>query len=355
MVDKAKAKGGTARAEALSPEERKAIARKAALARWDADVPQATHEGRFAIGGTDVYAAVLENGKRLLTQATFLRALGRSRSPKAGTGIFSTVDGLPFFLQADVLKPFISDSLRMSTTPIFFKTKESKRGVGYDAQLLPDVCEVYLRFRDDLQAKKQDIPSQYEHIIKACDALMRALAAVGIVALVDEATGYQYERDRLALQAVLEQYLRKELAVWVKVFPDEFYEQIYRLRNWEWKGISVNRPQVVASYTKDLVYARLQPKILQELEDRNPLDAKGRRQAKHHQWLTQDIGNPALKQHLFGLIVLMRASKTWEEFKQRVDDALPRCGETLRLPFMSKPILIAESSSSPSGEKEAPL
>src|SRR2546425_879374 len=52
-----------------------------------------------------------------------------------------------------------------------------------------------------------------------------------------------------ALQAVLEQYLCKELAVWVKVFPDEFYEQIYRLRNWEWKGISVNRAQVVAFYT----------------------------------------------------------------------------------------------------------
>jgi hypothetical protein len=64
--------------------------------------------------------------------------------------------------------------------------------------------------------------------------------------------------------------------------------------------------------------------------------------------MTQDIGNPALKQHLFGLIVLMRASRTWEEFKQRVDDALPRCGETLKLPFMAKPILIAESSSSDS-------
>lgn len=345
MADESKAKGGRARAEALTPEERKAIARKAALARWEADVPQATHEGAFKLGEADVSAAVLQNGKRLLTQAAFLRALGRSRSPKAGTGVYSTVDGLPFFLQADVLKPFISDSLRMSTTPIFFKTKDGKRGVGYDAQLLPDVCEVYLKFRDDLQERKQEIPGQYKRIIKACDALIRALAAVGIVALVDEATGYQYERDKLALQAVLEKYLRKELVAWVKVFPDEFYEQIYRLRNWEWKGMAVNRPQVVASYTKDLVYARLAPKILQELESRNPLDEKGRRHAKHHQWLTEDIGNPSLRQHLFGLIVLMRASSTWEEFKQRVDEALPRCGETLRLPYMATPILIVEPSS----------
>lgn len=346
MTDKSKAIGGKARASALSPEERKAIARKAALARWDADVPQATHEGRFSLGGADVSAAVLENRKRLLTQATFLRALGRSRSPKAGTGVLSTVDGLPFFLQADVLKPYISDDLRMSTTPVFFKSKDGKKGVGYDAQLLPQVCEVYLRFRDDLLARKEDIPKQYEHIIKACDALIRALASVGIVALVDEATGYQYERERFALQAILEKYLRKELAAWVKVFPDEFYEQIYRLRKWQWRGISVNRPQVVAAYTKDLVYSRLAPKILQELESRNPLDAKGRRPAKHHQWLTEDIGNPSLRQHLFGLIVLMRASKDWDEFKQKVDEALPRLGDTLKLPYMAEPILISESSSS---------
>lgn len=93
-------------------------------------------------------AAVLANGKRLLTQATFLRALGRSRSPKAGTGVLATVDGIPFFLQADVLKPFITEDLLSSTTPIFFKEKTGKRCVGYDANLLPMVAEVYLRFRD---------------------------------------------------------------------------------------------------------------------------------------------------------------------------------------------------------------
>jgi len=344
MTDKLKAKGGKARAEALSPEERKAIARKAALARWEADVPHATHEGHFSLGGTEVSAAVLENGKRLLTQATFLRSLGRSRSPKAGTGVYSTVDGLPFFLQADVLKPYISEDLRMSTTPIFFKTIDGKRGVGYDAQLLPAVCEVYLKFRDDLLAKGEEVPKQYAHIFRACDALIRALASVGIVALVDEATGYQYERERLALQAILEKYLRKELAAWVRVFPDEFYEQIYRLRKWQWRGMSVNRPQVVAAYTKDLVYARLAPKLLRELEARNPLDAKGRRPAKHHQWLTEDIGDPHLRQHLFGLIVLMRTSKTWDEFKQKVDEALPRCGETLKLPYMADPIPLEAST-----------
>src|SRR4051794_36926393 len=130
------AKGGRARAEALTSEEKMAIARKGALARWDRDVPRATHEGDFMLADVQVSAAVLPNRQRIITQATFLRALGRSRSPKAGTGVFATVDGIPFFLQANVLKPFITDELLMSTTPIFFVDKEGrKKGVGYDARI----------------------------------------------------------------------------------------------------------------------------------------------------------------------------------------------------------------------------
>src|SRR5438309_1053502 len=98
-------KGGLARAANLTPEERSAIARKASDARWGQDLPKATHDGPLPIADRVLIAAVLSNGKRLLSQGTFLQALGRSRTPKAGTGGFSTVDGLPFFLQAELLKP----------------------------------------------------------------------------------------------------------------------------------------------------------------------------------------------------------------------------------------------------------
>jgi hypothetical protein len=111
---------------------------------------------------------------------------------------------------------------------------------------------------------------------------MRALAHVGIIALVDEATGYQEVRDRLALQEILDKFLLKEFATWAKTFPDEFYKEIFRLHGWQWRGMKVNRPQIVAHYTKDLVYARLAPGILAELEKRNPKDERGYRKAKHH-------------------------------------------------------------------------
>jgi P63C domain len=331
-----KAKGGVARAAALSSEERQQIARKAADARWGTDIPQATHDGPLRIGNIELDAAVLPNGLRLLSQGTFLQALGRSRRPKAGTGGLSTVDSLPFFLQAEQLKPFVSNELMLSTTPILFRMKSGHRTIGYDAKLLPMVCEVYLRFRDDALAETGRVPKQYAHIVRHCDALMRGLATVGIIALVDEATGYQDLRDRQALQAILDQYLRKEFAAWAKQFPDEFYREIFRLRNWTWRGMKVNRPQVVAKYTNDLVYARLAPGILEELRKKNPKNEKGYRKARHHQWLTESIGHPALAQHIFAVIAFMRSADGWADFKRRLDVALPKQGNNMQFAFMAE-------------------
>lgn len=332
MSENPKAKGGHARAQALTKEERKASARRAAMARWSADLPQALYEGSVRIGETEILAAVLPNGKRLLSQATFLRALGRSRSPKAGTGIFSTVDGLPFFLQAEQLSPFLNEEIRMSTTPIAYLSKTGRRMVGYDAELLPMVCEIYLRFRDALEGK---VPRNYAHIVTACDMLMRGLARVGIIALVDEATGYQEVRDRLALQEILDQYLRKEFAAWAKRFPDEFYQEIFRLRGWERKDTGTKRSHAVAHYTNDLVYARLAPALLEELQARNPRDERGRRKSKHHQWLTDDVGHPALAQHLYAVLGFMRASSSWQQFITLLNLAFPKRGDNLMMAFMA--------------------
>ena len=166
--------------------------------------------------------------------------------------------------------------------------------------------------------------------------LMRGLARVGIIALIDEATGYSEVRDRRALQAILDTFLRKALAAWAKRFPDEFDRHIFRLRQWEWDGMSVKRPHAVARYTNDIVYARLAPGILEELQARNPTDERGRRKAKHHQWLTDDVGHPALAQHLYAVIGLMMASGSWQQFMTMLDMAFPKRGDTLMLPFMAE-------------------
>lgn len=131
--------------------------------------------------------------------------------------------------------------------------------------------------------------------------------------------------------AVAKLFLRPTLGAWAKRFPDEFYWHIYRLRGWTWRNMEVNHPQVVAWYTIDFIYERLAPGLLAELEKHNPADTKGNRKARHHQFLTDNIGHPALAQHLYAVLCVMRASQTWEHLILALDRYHPRQGRNLLL------------------------
>jgi len=328
-----RAKGGIARAEKLSSEERKAISRKAALSRWEGKVVIATHEGEFSMGSSTIACANLPNKQRIITQATFLRALGRSRSPKAGTGVLSTVDDLPFFLQAEVLKPFIDEDLYVSTKPIFYRTKDGKRGVGYDATLLPKVAEVYLRYRDHCMALGKDIPKQYQHIIIAADILMRGLAQIGIIALVDAATGYEKDRAKEELAKILELFVAKELQPYIKTFSAEYYEQIFRLRGLPYPNGSVKRPQYFGHITNDIIYRRLAPGVWKDLKEKAIKNESGRPKHKLFQRLTPDLGHPKLRDLLISIITIMKLSNKWWDFKNKLDRLHPAYNETMQLPL----------------------
>jgi hypothetical protein len=266
-------KGGEARAAKLSTEQKKSIGRLAAEARWGGDLPQASHDGPLQIGDAVLAAAVLPNGKRLLSQGTFLQALGRSRTPKAGTGGLSTVDGLPFFLQAEVLKPFITDELRLSTTPVIFRFKGGHRAVGYDALLLPMVCQVYQRLHASLTARlagtdeaeiaqARKIYNQYKHIIDACATLESGFAQRGIIALVDDATGYRGDQLKEDVLRVIAAYMSPTLFPWTTKFKPPFFEEIYRIHGWEYKPGSAKHPQYTGTFITKYVYEPLPPGVL---------------------------------------------------------------------------------------------
>lgn len=319
-------KGGIARAEALTPERKSDIGKKGALARWGETPVEATHYGVLRIGDIEIPSAVLADGRRVLTQQGVLGAIGRPKVGMKAAG--EGVETMPPFLVANNLKPFISADLRRWSTPTRIKTSVGSLAYAYPAEILPEICGAFL----DARQAGVLLPSQ-AHIAARCEILLRGFAKVGITALVDEATGYQEIRDRQALQTILDAFLRKEFAAWAKRFPDEFYEQIFRLRGWTWRGMKVNRPHAVAHYTKDVVYARLAPGILTELETRNPA-VDGRRARKHHQFLTDDLGHPALSQHIYAVVGFMRASRTWEQFMDLLNIAFPKRGDTLSFEFM---------------------
>lgn len=289
---------------------------------------EATHRGTLRIGAIEIPCAVLKDGRRVLSGTGIANALGgRSGSAKRlKTEVAAEGLHLPVFLASRSLLPFISDDLLDGPLKQVIYKAGGNEVVGYAAEALPEICNIWLQARQE----KRLNPQQGDRA-QAAEIVMRGLAELGIVALVDEATGYQDTRDRDALQAILDKYLQKEFAAWAKRFPDSFYREIFRLRGWSWNAMSVARPGVVGKYTNDIVYERLAPGILEELKARNPRSDDGGRARKHHQYLTDDIGHPALAQHLHAVIGLMRASATWNQFKTMLDRAFPKKGTQLDL------------------------
>jgi P63C domain len=316
-------RGGKARAQSLAPEERQEIAKRAANARWTKELPKATHTGQIVIAGRSLNCAVLETGKRLLTQETFLVAIGRAGKAKGKTGSF-VVDGVPPFLAADNLKPFISEDLRQSTTPIFCRNEKGVRLAGYDAMLLPMVCEVYLKLRDHYRSQGKDVPTNQGHIVEACDLLMRGLSRVGIIALVDEATGYQEQRAKDELSKILEAYIVEELRPWIKTFPDEFFKQVYRLHGWPYRPGSAKRPSYVGQLINKYIYEQLPPPVLPELRKLNPITEGGYRKHKHFQYLTADTGNVHLDRQITAVTTIMKVSDGRHDFEDKFAKAFAK-------------------------------
>lgn len=317
-----RAVGGLARAASLSPERRREIASAAARAKHANPLLRASHAGTLEIAELKIPCYVLEDGARVLSQ----RGLNEAFGIVHGGAQLSRNGGqrMPRFLRLKALEPFISKDITAGLTePVEFTPPHGGRSVsGLPAALLPDICNVWLRAREAKALSDHQLPTAQK-----AEILTRGLAHVGIIALVDEATGYQAERPHAALQDIFNAFLRKELAAWVKRIPDEFYREIFRLRNWNWTGMKGGkRPQVLAYYTVDLVYSRLLPHIMDELESRMPRTQDGRRKGKLHQLFSDDVGHPALAQHLYATITLMRVSDDgdWDGFMKMMNRAHPK-------------------------------
>jgi hypothetical protein len=174
-------------------------------------------------------------------------------------------------------------------------------------------------------------------IAEKCESLIRGFAKVGIIALIDEATGYQAERDNDELQRFLSLYLSEERLKWARMFPNEYYKQLFRLRNWVYSPLSVKRPKLVGYLTNKLVYEKLPANVIEELRRLNPVKNKKtwRRESTFFQHLSADIGQPDLRNHLLQLIAVMRVSTSWPQFMRNFNRLFPPAQGTL--PGMEMP------------------
>ena len=268
---------------------------------------KSTHEGILKIGDAEISVAVLENGQRIITQSGVFQALDR---PARGN---ARIDQIPTFMDAKNLQPYINQDLEKVINKVDYKGLNGKSQQGYDANILPLVSDLYLQAR----AAGDLLKSQFDTALK-CEILVRSLAKLGITALVDEATGYQYDREQDELQKILKGYISEELLPWQQRFPHEYYKQIFRLNGWEYNMTNVKlKPSVVGTWTNTYIYKQLPKGVLEELKKLTPKDDAGKHKEHLHRRLSEDIGHPNLNNQIVTVVTIMKLSKDWKDFNEK--------------------------------------
>ena len=280
----------------------------------------------LVINDIEIPCYVLENKERVLSQ----RGLQSSIGLGTGGGLYGAPKIVEFVNKFPLSAIKNNSLIAHLKKPIIFSPPWGRTAYGYPAAVLVDLCNIIL------EADKQGLAPGPKHVVDRARILLSGLATVGIIGLVDEATGYQRIREERALATILERFIDAELQPWTKTFPYEFYEQIFRLKEWE-RPNGVKRPQVIGHYTNDFVYSRLAPGILNELRRINPRLPSGELKNRHHQWFTPDLGHPRLKEHLAAVIALMKVSTSWDLFIKNVNQALPQRGSNFEILFESAP------------------
>lgn len=274
---------------------------------------KATHFGKITIGDKELPCAVLEDGTRVLSSKAMFKAFDKVRKGKGKEE--NRVTNMPSFIDANNLKPYVDKAFGEGTTfSVRYIAKNKSELDGYKAEIVPIICDIYLQARQDNVLTPNQLP-----VAQASEILVRSLSKVGIVALIDEATGYQEERERDELQKLLSLYVREEYLPWTRRFPLDFYKEMFRLKGWKMKGNA--KSPLVGQYTNKYVYDVLPEPVIEEIKKKNPLVQnksnanKFHRLHRHHQYLTDNTGIPHLDKHLASVITLMKLSDTWEEFE----------------------------------------
>ncbi len=291
---------------------------------------KASYEGVLKLGESELQVYVLENGTRVISRNAIYRAFGRTKRGRKKDEIrVPDKPELPSFIDAKNLQPFIDNELERVLGKIDFLNLSGKEASGYEAVVIPLLCNVYL------EARAQGVlTKQQEHLAAASEILVRSLAKTGIIALVDEATGYQYDREKAELQKILQAYISEELLPWQKRFPDVFYRELFRLNGWDFtvNGIK-KRPSVIGKWTNTLVYDELPKGIREELKNKTPKSSKGNYTQRLHQSLTEDVGHPHLAEQISKVITLFQLSDNMKHMWQQFEKLKMRQQGQLEIPF----------------------
>jgi hypothetical protein len=270
-------------------------------------MPIARWRGTLNIVGLEVPCYVLDDGQKII---------GRTSATELLTGIKGG-GALEKYIAVKALEPFINKNLVLERFVPFrlLEVEGLEKAVkGLPADLMIEVCQGFVAALQSSFDPNSKLPKltdrQIEMAIKA-SAFLSACAKVGLEALIDEATGYQYVRAEDALQVKLRAFIADELRAWEKTFPDELWAEFGRLTGW--KGNLKSRPKWWGKLVIEMIYDTLDPDVADYLKNNKPPPG-----IRWHRQLTENIGVRALVSRCFEVVGMAKDCTDMRQLREKV-------------------------------------
>lgn len=258
--------------------------------------PFAKWKGKINLGGEDIDCYVLDTGERVIALRATVKAIAEVET-----------SALADYIGAKAIKPFINSDLILAELIEFSIPGTQFKSQGLKTEHFELICRGYV------QALYQDatLTDRQRQIAIKCAVLTAGLTRTGLDALIDEATGYQYERAEDALQVKLRAFIAEELRAWEKTFPDELWEEFGRLTGWSTP--LQTRPKWWGKLVIELIYDTLDADVAKYLKENKP--AAG---VHWHRQLTENLGVRQLVSRCWEVIGVAKTCDTMHELRERV-------------------------------------
>lgn len=313
-------RGGDARAAKLTSEERREIAIRAAKERWakikDPNrIPEAESDGILWIGDVALDVYRLDDERRVISKKAMAAALGLKS--EGGNAFMRTMS------RKGIRSVFTEKHIKTIENPIYFKPLKGDLADGYDVEDLIEICDALIDARN-----RGALHSTQEFLGKQAEIILRSAAKIGIIALVDEAVGY-VDKRKDEYRQLFDTFVRNEFRQWEQEFPSSFFDMIYRLYGLKRHSPDSNKhPQFFGHFIRKYIYyplANSRGTILEKLDEKNPVVYEnGGRRYKLFQFLSDEIGVNAFRQHLWKTIGIGEGAKDRSAFDRSFYRAFPQ-------------------------------
>lgn len=260
--------------------------------------PFAKYSGTLDLGGREVDCYVLDDERHVISMSATVRSIANDSHGY-----------LTKYLRVKSMNPYIDVVDVMNKVIEFNIPGNPTKAKGITAETFLDICSAYVT----AFTSGASLTEKQQGIAINCSILLSACAKTGLIALIDEATGYQYFRESDALQVKIRAFISDELRAWEKTFPDELWEEFGRLTGWS--GSLQHRPKYWGKLVLELIYDTLDPDVAQYLKENKPAPRHGR---NYHQWFTEEYGVNRLVTHINQITGIAKTCSTIDELRHKV-------------------------------------